>query len=201
MSRYAGIILCFLLALLSNGCTHDGNTLVVLSPGPDGKTGAITVSNPSGSVDISSPYHATTIGGRAEAPTTPGALDKERIDALFSDALSIQPKPPVHFILYFEKDVLLTPESTLLLPKIMDAIKERNSIDISVVGHTDSVGSREFNMTLSRNRANGVREQLVRMGVSAGSIKTTSHGKENPLIKTKDNVDEPRNRRVEVIVR
>ena len=200
MASYARIILCF-LALLLSGCAHGGNTLVVLSPGPDGKTGAITVSNPAGSVDISSPYQATTIRDRAEAPATPAAMSKESADALFSDALSVQPKTPVHFILYFEKDILLTPESTLLLPIIMNAIKERNSIDISVVGHTDSVGSKEFNMTLSSNRANSVRDQLVRMGVDVTYIRTTSHGKENPLIKTEDNVVEPRNRRVEVIVR
>jgi len=201
MASFARIILCVLLAFLLSGCAHGGSTLVVLSPGPDGKTGAITVSNPAGSVDISSPYQATTIGDRAEAPSPPSAMGRESANALFADALSAQPKSPVHFILYFEKDILLTPESTLLLPKIVTAIQERNSIDISVVGHTDSVGSKEYNMTLSRNRANSVKDQLIRMGIDDTYIRTTSHGKENPLIKTGDNVAEPRNRRVEVIVR
>lgn len=193
-----------LMALLSvlivvSGCA--GGTMVVLAPTPDGKTGAITVSNQSGSVDIDSPNYATMVKNNTQSPTPPVGMSQETINALFSDALSIQPKLPVHYILYFEKDLLLTSDSAGLLPVILTAIKERNSTDISVIGHTDTVGSKEFNMTLSKNRANSVRDLLVQKGVDLNYIKTTSHGKENPLIKTEDNVSEPRNRRVEVVVR
>ena len=201
MSSYARMTLYFVLTLILGGCASGNRSLVVLSPGPDGKTGAITVSNPAGSVDIDSPYQVTTIKGRGESPTPPAAMSKESVGALFANAISMQPKAPVHYIIYFDKDLQLTSDSSLLLPVIMAAIKERNSIDVSVVGHADSVGSKEFNMTLSRNRANSVKDQLVQRGVDPNYIKTTSHGQENPLIKTADNVNEPRNRRVEVVVR
>ena len=56
-------------------------------------------------------------------------------------------------------------------------------------------------MSLSLSRALAVKEMLVRQGVASNTIQTTSHGKENPLIATADNVFEPRNRRVEVVVR
>jgi outer membrane protein OmpA-like peptidoglycan-associated protein len=191
--------LLFVLIVVVSGCA--GGTTVVLAPNPDGKTSAITVSNPAGSVDIESPNQATTVKTSTQSPTPPAGMSQETIHALFSDALSIQPKPPVHYILYFEKDLLLTSDSAGLLPEILTAIKERNSTDISVVGHTDTVGSKEYNLTLSKNRANSVRDLLVQKGVDLNYIKTTSHGKENPLIKTEDNVSEPKNRRVEVIVR
>lgn len=182
------------------GCAKHG-TMVVLEPDSDGKTGAVTVSNQAGSVGIDSPHQATTVSDRTKTPVAPAAIGKETIDALFSGALSIQPKPPVHFLLYFEKDLLLTADSSRLVAEILTAIKERNSTDISVVGHTDTVGSREYNVTLSRNRADSIKDLLILKGVDQAQIRTTSHGKENPLVKTEDNVIEPRNRRVEVVVR
>lgn len=190
----------FLLVMLATGCAAQRD-MVVLVPDPDGKTGSITVSNEAGSVAIDSPNHATTIRDSKKLPETPTWLEKETIDSLFSEALSIQPKQPLHFLLYFEKDTQLTSDSDKLVPDIITAIKQDAATDISVVGHADSVGSREYNMALSTNRANSVRDLLVRNGVDPGHIRTTSHGKENPLIKTEDNVNEPRNRRVEVVVR
>jgi hypothetical protein len=195
------IALLFVLTVILGGCASSGGSLVVLSPDLDGKTGGITVANQAGSVTVDSPYQASKISSRTEPPNPPFIMSKQEVETLFSDALSIQPKPPVHYILYFEKDLQLTLDSLKLFPEIINAIKERTSIDISVVGHTDSVGSMEYNMTLSQNRANSVRDLLVQKGIDSSYIKTTSHGKENPLIKTEDNVSEPRNRRVEVVVR
>lgn len=191
-------VLPFFALILICGCA--AKTMVVLVPDPDGKTGRISVSNQAGSVAIESPNQATTVSS-GKPPTPPVAMEKETIAALFSEALSIQPKRPVHFILYFEKDTALTPDSLKQIADIIAAIRERASTDISVVGHTDSVGSREYNMNLSRKRATSVRDILVKQGVDANSITTTSHGKENPLVPTEDNVSEPRNRRVEVVVR
>ena len=54
---------------------------------------------------------------------------------------------------------------------------------------------------LSSNRAKAVKDLLVKQGAESNDIRTTSHGKENLLIPTGDNVYEPRNRRVEVVVR
>ena len=193
-------LLMLVLLIFVGGCAAR-NTMVVLVPDPDGKTGRITVANQAGEVEIAAPNQATTVRGIKEAPTPPANLDKVMIESVFSEAISIQPKQPVHFLLYFSKDTTLTADSEKLLPDILSAIKERNSTDISVVGHTDTVGSAEYNMTLSKERAKEVKEILVRMGVATDNIRTTSHGKENPLIPTADNVREPRNRRTEVIVR
>jgi hypothetical protein len=192
--------LLIILILLITGCASKG-TLVVLAPDPDGKTGAVTISNQAGNVEITSPNEATIVSDSQKLPTPPTGMSRDAINSLFFETLTIEPKPPVHYLLYFEKDLILTSDSVRLFPEILQAISDRASTDISVVGHTDSVGSREYNLTLSRNRANSVRDKLVDKGVTANHIKTTSHGKENPLIKTEDNVNEPRNRRVEVVIR
>ncbi|MBA3035989.1 MAG: OmpA family protein [Desulfobacterium sp.] len=190
----------FITILLVSGCAAHKD-IIVLIPDSDGKTGSITVSNQAGSVAIDSPNHATSIIDSNKLPSPPVKLEQDTIDTMFSEALSMQPKQPQHFILYFEKDTLLTSDSNELIPAIITAIRERNSTDIMVVGHCDTLGSKDYNMTLSENRAISVKDLLIGQGVGPDNIKTTSHGKENPLIKTGDNVSEARNRRVEVVIR
>ena len=199
MCKIVRLPLIIFLITLATGCTKS--TLVALAPDPDGNIGHISVGNEAGSVAIDSAYQATTITGAKEQPTAPEQLSKEALDKMFAQALSIEPERPQHFLLYFEKDTTLTPESLLLLPRIIAAIHERTSEYISVIGHTDTLGTRDYNMSLSLSRALAVKEMLVRQGVASNTIQTTSHGKENPLIATADNVFEPRNRRVEVVVR
>lgn len=193
------LVFSLVLLVLLNGCAKK--TMVVLVPDPDGKTGRITVANQAGSTAIESPYNVAIISDSKNMPSLPVHIEKEAIESIFSDALSIQPNRPTHFILYFEKDIVLSSDSLRLMNVILTAIKEQGATDISVVGHTDTVGSKELNFTLSKNRANSIRDLLVEKGVNLSYISTTSHGKENPLIKTDDNVNEPRNRRVEVVIR
>ena len=199
MRNLARLALLFFLITMACGCATK--TLVALAPDPDGKTGSITVGNEAGSVAIDTPYQATTIRDVKEQPAAPVDLGKEALDRIFSETLSIQPKRPLHFLLYFDKDTTLISDSTKLLSDIIVAIRERNSTDILVVGHTDTVGSKEYNTALSSSRATAVKDLLVGLGAEANSIRTTSHGKENLLIPTGDNINEPRNRRVEVVVR
>jgi len=199
MGSGARLFLLFLLIALTCGCARG--TLVALVPDPDGKTGAITVSNDAGSVAVDTPYQATTVADLKEKPGAPEHVGKKKLDKMFADALSIQPERPLHFLLYFKEGTTLDCDSAKRLTDIVAAIRERNSAYVSVIGHADTLGSVEYNRELSRQRAAHVKEQLVKMGVPAGIIETTSHGKENPLIPTADNVYEPKNRRVEVVVR
>ena len=72
---------------------------------------------------------------------------------------------------------------------------------VSVIGHTDTVGNKAYNVALSMRRAQAVRKLLVDSGIADGMIDVSSHGEENLLIKTADNVANAQNRRVEVVVR
>ena len=55
------------------------------------------------------------------------------------------------------------------------------AVRVSVEGHADERGTREYNLALGARRANAVREALVSQGVSAGRIETVSYGKERPI--------------------
>lgn len=195
------LALIFLVAIGVNfsGCAK---TTVVLLPDPDGKVGKLSISNEAGSVDIDKAGEATTVSGKQSLPSQPEVLPEEKITAKYGEVLASLPEQPVHFILYFRSgSTTLTPESVNKIPEIMETINQRQSQSISVVGHADTAGNRQYNLRLSKQRADAVGRILTEKGIKKFHIKTTSHGEENPLIKTADNVNEPRNRRVEVIVR
>ncbi len=198
IKRFA--LFLFLLIAASGGCSSKN--MIVLVPDPDGSTGHIVVSNQAGSVEMDAPYQATKIRNRNTVPAHPETMDKDQINAVFADVLAIEPKAPIHFLLYFENDMATLSTSSLsVLPDIIDAINARNSVDIGIIGHADTVGDRNYNMKLSTRRAEVVSRLLIERGIKPEYLEISSHGKENPLIKTGDNVSEHRNRRVEVVVR
>ena len=196
--RFALFLLLFLTGFA--GCA--GKNIIVLVPDPDGSTGRIVVSNQAGSVEIDKPYQATNIKDRNSIPPRPADMDKDEIATIFAQALAIQPTAPIHFLLYFEKGATtLDAGSMAALPDIIETIVVRNSVDIGVIGHADTAGDRKQNLNLSMRRATVVSSLLIEKGIKPEYLETLSHGEENPLIRTEDNVSEPRNRRVEVIVR
>jgi outer membrane protein OmpA-like peptidoglycan-associated protein len=73
--------------------------------------------------------------------------------------------------------------------------------EIAVVGHTDTMGTAGSNIELGLRRANAIRSVLIDAGVDAALIEATSHGEADLLVKTADEVPEPRNRRVDITVR
>jgi outer membrane protein OmpA-like peptidoglycan-associated protein len=189
------VVILFLAACSSNN-------MVVLVPDPDGTVGDIMVSNSAGRVEMNAPNRVTFIKDENTTPSAPADIKEEEIRALFSEALASQPPQPIHFVLYFEKDApRLISDSINLIDGIIAAIRERVSSHISVIGHTDTLGDKLYNQKLSMLRAAAVRDLLIQKGIPEDHIETTSHGEKNLLIKTGDNVEEPKNRRVEVVVR
>lgn len=145
---------------------------------------------------------ATVVSSRESRPGKPETMSESQIAAHFSEVLAILPAQPVYFLLYFQTgSTNLTPDSEALLPQILQAIQTRKSENISVIGHSDTAGDRDNNLQLSKERALAVSHILIREGVAREQIAITSHGEENPLVKTADNVAEPQNRRVEVVVK
>lgn len=72
---------------------------------------------------------------------------------------------------------------------------------VEVVGHADAVGGPQANAAISQARAHTVAEALVREGVARGRIIVRAAGENLPVIATRPDDREPRNRRVEIIIR
>lgn len=175
---------------------------VVLLPDADGKVGRVIVSNQAGSQTLDRAGDTTRILDAGTAPTEPAAMSAAEIEATFGAALSAQPPPPHRFILYFEQGTTeLTPASRDEVPAIVATARESFSVDTSVVGHSDTAGDARANLELSLRRALAVGALLVAAGIDPGALDIASHGETNLLVPTRDNVSEPRNRRVEVTVR
>jgi OOP family OmpA-OmpF porin len=71
---------------------------------------------------------------------------------------------------------------------------------IVAVGHTDSIGSHEYNMALSQRRANAVKQYLVSKGIEANRIYTEGKGKTQPVADNRTAEGRQKNRRVEIEV-
>jgi outer membrane protein OmpA-like peptidoglycan-associated protein len=176
-------------------------SVFLLIPDPEGKVGQITVTNRTGTQVVDQHHHATTVQSADDAPSPPSTLEETEIKRIFGEALTAQPARPARFILYFKEDAEeLTPESEVLLPEVFRTVRDRGALDISVIGHTDTIGAREYNYQLSLRRARRVADLLAKQGVDRNILDIESHGEDNLLIKTGDQVREPRNRRVEITV-
>lgn len=95
----------------------------------------------------------------------------------------------------------LRPNALDTYAKIASILKSYDKTVIHVVGHTDTTGSDQYNMQLSESRANSVATYLSSQGVPSNRMRTEGRGEREPLIRTADNVNEPRNRRVDIVIK
>ncbi len=75
----------------------------------------------------------------------------------------------------------LSPEARDVLERQSDWLKQFPVITITVAGHSDERGTREYNLALGERRANSVKNYLVALGVDSNRIRTVSYGKEQPV--------------------
>jgi outer membrane protein OmpA-like peptidoglycan-associated protein len=85
-----------------------------------------------------------------------------------------------------------------LLSRVAGILLTSKDYTVSVNGHTDDVGTAEYNQKLSQRRAQAVRDYLVQAGVPAEIISVTGHGKSLPLVRGNSEAARAKNRRVEL---
>jgi outer membrane protein OmpA-like peptidoglycan-associated protein len=193
------IFWCSIFLLIS--CAPK-KTLVVLLPDDTGQAGEVIVESKGGTQVLTEPHQATEVKAADVSPTAPVTLKEEEVLRIFGKALDALPEPPIRFLLYFISGTSeLTAESKMQIPQILHTIEVRNSKAITIVGHTDRVGSREKNQILGLERAVSIKNALVSHGVDPSGIGVVSHGEDNPSVETEDDVPEPLNRRVEITIR
>lgn len=191
------IIGLYAAALLFSPTTAQ--TVVVL-PGPDGKVGTVVLQRDGEQTVLDTAYSSSHIG--ADGSEDRSTMSAAAVKQAFGATLGALPPRPVSFNLYFlTGSDELTAASKVELDKAMAELKRRAVPDIVVIGHTDTVGALEWNDKLSLARAERVRNALISQGLPAERIQAAGRGEREPLLRTADNVAEPRNRRVEVNVR
>jgi len=102
----------------------------------------------------------------------------------------------LHFEFDFDKAVV-RPDAHDDATKIAEAMKEYPGANVQLEGHTDSVGTEEYNMGLSRRRAESVKMYLVeKFNIDASRISTAGYGKSQPVATNDTEAGKQKNRRV-----
>jgi outer membrane protein OmpA-like peptidoglycan-associated protein len=187
-----------LIAILQSGPPITER--IILLPGQDGKPSAVVIKSAKGETVLDRPYSGASID--ASGAIRSREEDPAAVKEFYSTTLAALPQHPKAFILYFETGSdELVPESVPLLAQIQRELGQRAEPEIIVIGHTDTVDTLEYNDALSIKRAEAMKLVLVAAGIPAERISTAGRGERELLIPTKDGVDEPKNRRVEIRVR
>ena len=107
----------------------------------------------------------------------------------------------------FESGILFPFNSTDIQPagrdnlrSLAESLNRYPGTEVLIVGHTDSVGSDEYNMNLSIRRAEAARNYLVSQGISSGRIRTSGRGETEPVASNETESGRQQNRRVEVAI-
>ncbi len=94
----------------------------------------------------------------------------------------------------------LTADSRATLEKQAAWMKKYPSVGVSLEGHADERGTREYNLALGDRRANSAKDYLVALGISPNRVKTISYGKERPVALGHEESSWSQNRRAVMVV-
>lgn len=205
----AALVINLLAIVLLGACAQlpiqeeaDSVTVVVVPSSADGHVGAVVVRplRDGKPVLLDKAYATATIGEDRQVRMS--SLNNRSANALFADSRAALPRAPVQFQVYFvEGTDELNPAADRTIDRIVSEAASRPAPELMVVGHTDFIGSDEFNDRLSLQRAQRVRDLLIQRRIPKEYIQVAGRGKREPLYEAPENVPEPRNRRVEISVR
>jgi iron complex outermembrane receptor protein len=110
------------------------------------------------------------------------------------------PSVPHSYLVFFDFNKSdLTPQAVTIVNQAAANAGPAKVTQLTVTGHTDTVGSDAYNMRLSRRRAESVAAQLEKDGIASSEIQIVAKGKRDLLVPTADGVKEPQNRRVQIV--
>ncbi len=121
-------------------------------------------------------------------------------DAAVSPPENNEIKINISDILFDTGKTDIKPNYAELLKKLASKLREYPEVDIIVEGHTDDVGTREFNLKLSEDRARKVVSELIRGGVKPDKISYVGYGPDRPMFPNTSDENRAKNRRVEIKV-
>lgn len=179
---------------------HSG-TYIVLLESPDGTVGKVSYTDDSGKVLIDVAGQAVDMGTGFTESRIYHVEDKQ-IEADFASALGSRPILPARYVLFFQNgSAVLSTKSAEETKKLLADISARPAADITINGHTDTVGKDALNDKLSQKRAEFVADLIRSQSVEPRAMDIQYHGKRELFVKTPDNTPELKNRRVVIDVR
>jgi outer membrane protein OmpA-like peptidoglycan-associated protein len=189
-ARLAAALAALLLPLGAAAQQERATGTVTVQQPPPQPSGAV-VTTPGGRTVELPPGAAAHISGAnvvVEEPTARGSKITVQNDVLFG----------------FDKSDL-RPEAQEALSRVADIIRNRRPREVRILGYTDSIGSEEYNLQLSKRRAEAVEQWLASNGGAMPPMQVAGRGESDPVapntINGHDNPDgRQKNRRVEVLL-
>jgi outer membrane protein OmpA-like peptidoglycan-associated protein len=143
---------------------------------------------------------------RARAATAQAQSAEERAKSLERELADLKGKKTERGVVVTLGDVLfdtgkatLKPGAYSVIDRLATVLKEDTSRKVMVEGHTDNVGSDEYNQELSERRASSVQAALFERGVDASQVSTVGKGETTPVASNDSPVGRQQNRRVELV--
>ena len=137
-------------------------------------------------------------------PGGPGSGTQSSVAPVAADPAAGTAAGPANVarIIYFDYDsYVIKPQFQSLLEGHARFLKANNGRRVSIEGHTDERGGREYNLALGQRRSEAVRRALGLLGVTDGQIEAVSFGKEKPAAPGSDETAWAQNRRAEIVYR
>lgn len=195
----ATILMTLFIIILNVTSEPVGTTVTLLEDESDKST--LVIKTDKGSTVLDSPYESTQLSFE-QAPTAPEVMDATAVQKRFGEVLEYAPLKPAQVTLYFKSGTAdLRDDSKAKLNEILEMVSVRQPAYINVIGHSDRKGSDEYNIRLSLERAEVVKKWLLDQNVEVADIFVESYGENDPVIPTPDGVAEPKNRRVELLIK
>ncbi|MBN2124501.1 MAG: OmpA family protein [Deltaproteobacteria bacterium] len=113
--------------------------------------------------------------------------------------LSTEKRARIYGILFDTDSAVIKAESKPVLEEVLTLLRDEPSWQLTIEGHTDSVGSDEHNQSLSQQRADSVKAYLVKGGVDETRLKTEGYGESKPVADNDTEMGRAQNRRVELV--
>lgn len=197
-SRSIAALGVLLLAISLSGCATRNR--VILLPDATGKIGRIAVLQKQGSIILDQPYESAVTDARGSVKV--GVQDAGIVRRLYALELAALPSKPETFQLHFMIDsIQLTPVSEAEARVLMKQIAGRPDADVILVGHSQNEAPTFENEQLSLMRAMLIRSRLLAAGLSSQRIRIVAADKRRPDPPSRDAVNRPPQRRVEIRVR
>jgi peptidoglycan-associated lipoprotein len=157
-----------------------------------------------GSVSPSDAPNTTFTAPQTEGPVTVTvtATDNAKNDASASATLLVRPRVVIEFEdVHFDFDRFnLRPDALKILDQAVARLQANPSIQVTIEGHADSLGTQQYNLALGDRRANSARDYLVMRGIAASRLRTVSYGEDRPIDTNDTAAGRARNRRAHLAI-
>ena len=184
--------------LFFQGCSKS--TVILLDSGKS--QNAIIVSTDGGDQKLDKVGAYVDLKDKETMPSEPKIMSKKEISNRFLNVLNSIPKKAKSHILYFKPNSTeLMDVSKKILLEAYANIKKRTPCIVDIIGHTDTVGSNEVNIKVSLKRAKYIKSLIKKEHFNITSMKAKGYGEEDLQVHTNDNVDEAKNRNVEILIK